>query len=164
MQCIAFSAFEVAAVHSVICFEVPDDRLDRLPPFEQPAFFIGQPLVFAPVFDLNGWVVFVHSPVAQVCVHHLGLDAQALHQDGALLDLLVHRVPVIRVTGKAPGSYDQVALERHGQADLYPKLVRVAAFALADALDFWRVPAVELGAVVHRFAADRLRDQTFGFV
>jgi hypothetical protein len=43
----------VAAVHPVIGFEAPDDRLDRLPYFEQSAFFIGQQLVFAPVFDLD---------------------------------------------------------------------------------------------------------------
>jgi hypothetical protein len=56
VQRIAFSAFEVAAVHSVICFEVPDDRLDRLPPFEQPALFIRQPLLLATVFDLEAQV------------------------------------------------------------------------------------------------------------
>lgn len=154
----------MAAVHPVVRLQVPDDRLDGLTSFEQPAFFIGQPLVFAPVFDLNGWVVFVHTPVAQVGVYHLGLDAHALHQDGALLDLFVHRVPVIWVTGKAPGTHDQIALERHGQTDLYPKLERVAALTLADAIHLWRVPAVELGAVTHRFAAGRLRDQAFGFV
>ena len=73
----------MSAVHAVVSLKVPDDRLDRMASFEQPAFFIGQPLVLAPVFDLDVRVVLVHTPVAQVCVHHLGLDAQALHQDGA---------------------------------------------------------------------------------
>ena len=54
---------------------VPNDRLDGLPSFEQSAFFIGQPLVFAPVFDLNVRVVFVHTLVAQVGIHHLWLDS-----------------------------------------------------------------------------------------
>ena len=65
------------------------------------------------MFDLNLRVVSVHTSVAQVGVHHLRLDAQALHLDGALPDLLVHGVPVIRITGKAPSSLDQIALERH---------------------------------------------------
>jgi hypothetical protein len=37
MQCIAFLSFEVAAVHTVISFEVPDARFVRLSSFEQPA-------------------------------------------------------------------------------------------------------------------------------
>ena len=74
-------------------------------------------------------VVLVHAPVTQIGIDLLRPDAQALHQDGALLDLLVQRVAVIRVTGKAPGSHDQIALERHSQTDLHTKLVRVAALA-----------------------------------
>ena len=97
----------MAAVHGVISFVVPDGRLDRLASFEQSALFIGEPLVLAPVFDLDARVVLVNAPVAQVCVNHLGLNAQPLHQDGALLDLLVHAVAVIRVTGKNPGAQDQ---------------------------------------------------------
>jgi hypothetical protein len=108
--------------------------------------------------------VLVHAPVTQVSKNHLGLDTQALQQNGALLNLLVHGVPVKRVTWKAPGSHDQIALECHGQTDLHPKLVRVTAFALADALDFWRIPAVELCAVAHRFAAAGLCEQAFGLV
>lgn len=143
---------------------MPDDRRDRLASFEQPALFIRQPLVLAPVFDLDARVVLVHAPVAQVGIHHFGLDAHALHQDGALLDLLVHGVPVIRIAWKAPGTHDQIALERHGQANLHTKLVRVAALALTDAFHLGCVPAVELGAVVHCFAAARLRDQALGLV
>jgi hypothetical protein len=154
----------VAAVHPVVGLQVPDDQLDGLPPFEQHALLIGEPLVFAPVFDLDIRVALVHTPVAQVWVHHLMLDAQARHQDGALLNLLMHRVPVIRVADKAPGTHDQIALERHGQTDLHTKLVRVTTLALADALHLWRVPAVELGAVTHRFAAAGLSDQPFGLV
>ncbi len=164
MQCIAFCAFDVAAVRSVIRFEVPNDRLECLPSFEQPAFFIGQPLVLAPAFDLNVRVVLVHTPVTQVCVHHLGFHARALHHDGALLDLLVHGVPVIRVSGKGAGTHDQISLERHGQTEFNAKLVRVAALTPADTLRLWRVQALKLGAVVHRFAAAGLRDQPFGLV
>jgi hypothetical protein len=47
---------------------------------------------------------------------------------------------------------------------LTQKLLGVAAIALADAFDFWRVPAVELGTVAHRFAAGRLWKQAFGIV
>jgi hypothetical protein len=68
----------------------------------------------------------------------------------------------MRIAGKAPCAHDQVALERRGQTDLHTKLVRVAALALTDALHLWRVPALELGAVVHCLAACRLRDHAFG--
>lgn len=50
----------MAAVNPVDGLELPDDRLDRLATFEQLALFIGQPLVLAPVFDLNIWIVFSH--------------------------------------------------------------------------------------------------------
>jgi len=103
----------MAAVHSVICLKVTNDWLDGPDSFEQLTFLIGQPLFLSPVFDPNGRVVLVHAPVAHVGVHHLGLDARALHQDGALLNLLVHGVPEIRVALKAPVSHDQIALERH---------------------------------------------------
>ncbi len=119
----------MGAVHTVISFGVPDDRLDRLASFEQSAFFIGEPLVLAPVFDLDVRVVLVHTPLAQVGIHHLGLNAQALHQDGALLNLFMHGVSVIRVGREAPRSHDQIALERHGQTHLHTKLIRVAALA-----------------------------------
>lgn len=63
----------------MIRFEVPNDRLYRLAAFKQSALFIRQPLVLALVFDLDVRVVLVHALVAQVCVHHLWLDAHALH-------------------------------------------------------------------------------------
>ena len=43
----------------MVGFQVSDDRLNRLASFEQPALFIGQPLVLATVFDLDVWVVIV---------------------------------------------------------------------------------------------------------
>jgi len=148
----------------VIGLEVPDDRLDCLAAFEQSALFVGQSLVFAPVFDLDVRVVLIHTPVAQVGIDHLRPDAQALHQDRALFDLLVHGMPVIRIAGKASGAHDQVALERHGQAHLHAKLVGVATLALGDALDLRGMPAVELGPVAHRLAATSLCHQPFGLV
>ncbi len=117
-------------------------------------------LIYPGVCSLSG----VHAPVAQVGAQNLGLDAHALHEDGALLDLLVHGVAVIHFTRKAPGSNDQIALERHGEAHLHTELVRVTTLTVNDALHLRRVPAVDLGAVDHRFAAGRLRDQPFGFV
>ncbi len=109
---------------------VSDRRLDGLVYFEHPAFFIVQPLVLAPVLDLNARVFLIHTPVAHVGVDHLGLDAYALHQDDTLLDLLMYCVPVIRVAGKASDTHDQVVLERHSQTDLHSKFVRVATLAL----------------------------------
>jgi hypothetical protein len=47
----------MAAIHAVIGVEVFDYRSDHLAPFEQAAFFIGQPLIFTQVIDLN--VLFV---------------------------------------------------------------------------------------------------------
>ena len=164
VQRIALCPFEVAAVHAVISFEVHDDRLDRLAAFEQSALLIGQPLVLASVFDLDIRAVLVHAPVAQVGVHQLEFNALALHHNGALLNLLVHGVTVIRVAWKAPGAHDQIALEPHGQTEFDAKFIRVAALALADALHLGRVPALELGSVVYCLSAAGLRDQAFGLV
>lgn len=60
---------------------VPNDRLDCLPAFEQLALFTAQPLTLAPVLDLDARVVLVRATLAQVGMDHLGLDAQAFHQD-----------------------------------------------------------------------------------
>jgi hypothetical protein len=49
----------LTTIHQVVGFQVSDDRLNRLASFEQPALFIGQPLVLATVFDLDVWVVIV---------------------------------------------------------------------------------------------------------
>ena len=42
VQTVAVCAFEVAAIHSVVCFQVADDRLNGLPAFEHLLFLIGQ--------------------------------------------------------------------------------------------------------------------------
>ena len=77
-------------------------------------------------------------------MQHLRPAAQVLHQDGALLNWPMHGVPVIRVTGKAPGTHDQINPARQAKTDLHTKLVGVAALALANALHLWRVPAAGL--------------------
>jgi hypothetical protein len=130
VQLIAFFAFEAAAVHAVISLEVPDDPLDGLASFEQPAFFIGVTLVIAPVFDLDARVVLVHTPKAHLGVHKLWLGHQTLHQDDALLDLLVYVVPVIVVTLEALGSHDRISLQRHIKACLHSKFVGIRLFHL----------------------------------
>lgn len=99
---------------------MPDDRLNGLSAFEQPALFICQVLVVASVLDLNGRVAFVHAPIAQARVDHLRPHAQALHQDRALLDLFIQCVTIVRIVGKAPGTHDQVALDKRGQPQSRP--------------------------------------------
>lgn len=81
------------------------------------------------MLDLNARVVLVQTPVAQVGKDHLGFDAQALQQDGILLDLLMHSVTVIRIAGNASDTHDQVVLERSGQTHLHIEFVRFAALA-----------------------------------
>jgi hypothetical protein len=153
----------VAAIHSVICFEVSDERLDRLPFFEQRTLLIGQPLIFAPVF-VSIWGFSLSTPGSPGRHKPPQALRPSLASDGALLDLFVHHVTVIRVSGKALSTHDQITPERPGQTDLHTKFVGVAALALADALHLWRVPAVELGALIHRFAAGSLRNQAFGLL
>ena len=51
MQPVALLTLEVAALHSVVLLEVPDDRLDGLAPLEQLEFFRIVLLALAPVFD-----------------------------------------------------------------------------------------------------------------
>jgi hypothetical protein len=42
-----------------------DDGLDRLSSLEQSALLAIQLLVFAPVLDINPWVVLIHAPITQ---------------------------------------------------------------------------------------------------
>lgn len=130
----------------MISLEVPNDRLDGLASLEQSALLIGQTLVLAAVLDINVRVVLVHTPVTLVCVHDLESDARALHQDAGVFNLLVQRVPVIRVAWKPSGTNDQVASERDGQPHLVAEFVGEAALALGNAFHLRGVPALELGA------------------
>ena len=50
----------------MVGLEVSDDGLDRLASLEQPELFIREPLVLAPVFDLNVRVVLVYAPVEKL--------------------------------------------------------------------------------------------------
>ncbi len=75
-----------------------DDHHYRLASFELYALLIVQCLILAPLFKLNVLVDLVHTPVAQISMHHFRPDAQSFHQDGVLVDLLMHGVNVKRVT------------------------------------------------------------------
>ena len=81
VQTVTERCLEVAAVHAVIGFEVADDGLDGLSAFEVFLLLLRQALELAPVLDADARVVLLHTPVAQVCVDRLRLNAQVLHQD-----------------------------------------------------------------------------------
>ena len=87
MQCIAHSTLQPAPVHPVIGLRVPDQRLDRLAPLEQPLLVVGQRLVLAAVNDLHARVVSVHAAVAEVDDDLLGASPLVLQQVARLLEL-----------------------------------------------------------------------------
>ena len=66
MQFVPSLALEVAALHAVICLEVPNDRLNGLASFEQPSVFFADELGLASVHDAHIRIVCIHTPVAQV--------------------------------------------------------------------------------------------------
>ena len=80
MKRIAHRTLKPAPVHPVIGLRVPDQRLDRLAPLEQPLLVIAERLVLAAVDDLHARVVGVHAPVAQVDDDLLGASPQVLQQ------------------------------------------------------------------------------------
>jgi hypothetical protein len=61
-------------------------------------------------------------------------------------------VPVIGIAGQCCGMGDELPaggmFHRGGDADLDPELVRPVRFALADALDLWRVQRIDLAAAL----------------
>jgi hypothetical protein len=116
------------------------------------------------VFDVETQVVLVYPPITQVNKGRLRLGAKGLHQDAGLFHLLTERVPVIRIAREGSGTHNLGAFECGGNAHLHTKLIRVAVLAFGDALDFWGVPAVQLGLFVLSLFAARLGDQPFGFV
>ena len=106
------------------------------------------------------------------CIPELGRPARAgqrgaeapSYQDGRLLQLLVQGVAVIRIAVERPGTHDQVALERAGNAHLHPELVRLPGLAFADAVHLGRMPGVELGQSIGGFALAALVHDAPGFV
>ena len=77
-QTLALRAFEVAPVHPVFHFQVPDGRFNGSPAFEQLLFFIRQALELAAVLDVNARCVLVDLPVAQVNLSACELHARTL--------------------------------------------------------------------------------------
>lgn len=90
--------------------------------------------------------------------------ADVLHEDAGLLQLLIERVPVVRIAVKRPGTHDQVALERTGNAHLHAELVGCPGLALADAAHLGGVPGVELAPAVDRLALAALGHDARGLV
>ncbi len=148
MQTVTVCAFEVAAIHSVACFQLADDRINGLPAFEHLLFLLIKCLELAGASTSSTGVGLVQAPVAQVDIDDFRLHASRLHQDAGLLELLVQCVAVIVVAGERACADDQIAFQRGGNAQLHTELVRGAAFPFDDAFNFWRVPGVELSLLV----------------
>jgi len=64
MHLVAQRALQMTAPHAVIGLQVSDHRLDRLASLEGPDFELGEPLLLAPVLDLEPGVIGVHAAVA----------------------------------------------------------------------------------------------------
>lgn len=97
MQPVTGFTLQVTAVHAVIGLEVADDRLDGLAPLEQPSLLLAEPLGLAPVNDVHIWVVRIQTSIAQISGRCRWLRPVVLHQDRGLRQLLIERVPAIRI-------------------------------------------------------------------
>jgi len=140
-------AFEPAACHAVIGLEVADDGFHRLTALELLAVFICHAANPATMFDQHAGVGGIYPAVAQIDHCLFDNDTMVITQDVDLLDLLMQRVAVIRIAGERSGTHYKARLMRDGNARLDAELVRVAGFALADALDFRGMQRIQLAFV-----------------
>ena len=130
MQPVPALTLEVAAVHAVIGLEVADDRLNGLTPPEQLSLLLADPFGLAPVHDVHIRVVCIHTPITQIHERCRWLRPAVLHQDRGLFQLLIERVPVVRVAVEGFGPHDQVTPQCAGNAQLHAELVGCSGLAL----------------------------------
>jgi hypothetical protein len=86
---IAFCSLEIAPVHSVIRFQVSDDRFNGLASFKQSSFFVVQALVLASMLNADIWVLLIDTAVTKIDVH---IFDGAIGQNAGLLELFGQRV------------------------------------------------------------------------
>ena len=128
---------EVIAAHVVVLLEVADDGLDGGPPFE---FALDLRREAALLAAGEWWcVVAAIAGISDAAIEDVADERLHLRNDRA------ERVPVI---GKCCGMGDELPaggmFHRGDDAHLDPELVRPVRFALADALDLWRVQGIDL--------------------
>jgi len=153
VQGISELAFQVATPHPVFRLQMANRRLHRLTSFQPAPVARCQAFPFSLVQHAR--VIQLPAPVAQVHDQHLRFHTG---EDAGLFPVLRQRLAIVRIAREASGSHDQSPFRGDRNANLHPKLVRLAGFALTDAFHFRRVPGVEFVFVFRRLAA-----QTFGF-
>jgi len=117
MQHVAQRALQPAAIHAVILLQVPNRRLDGLPP-AQPTFLLRvHALDLAPVDDLFVRVVGIHAAKSQVNHNLLECGTHILRQ---LRRLLRGRVQGVAVVGLARLAFAYALHLRRGVSALCP--------------------------------------------
>ncbi len=81
MYRITGDAFEPAAPHSMILFDMPDDRLDGLTPLQATPLCLTQPVEFAAMYQLYGCHLSIYATKAQIGQHgpHTWSTGQVLY-------------------------------------------------------------------------------------
>src|SRR5215475_9893121 len=141
---------KVISAHAVVLLEVADDGLDGGPPFELALDLRRDAALLAARVDLElliGWgVVAAIAGIGDAAMEDVADERLHLRNNRA------QRVPVIGIAGQCRGMGDELAaggmFHRGGDAYLDPELVRPVCFALADALDLWRVQGIDLAAAL----------------
>lgn len=72
----------------MVAFEVADDGLDGVAPFEQLFFQPADPFALTPVHDVHRWVVLINVPIAQIYELRRWSGCSVHHLDRGVLQLL----------------------------------------------------------------------------
>ena len=141
---------KVISAHAVVFLEVADDGLDGGPPFEFALDLRREAALLAARVDLElvigRGVVAAIAGIGDAAIEDVADERLHLRNDRA------ECVPVIGIAGQCCGMGDELPaggmVHRGGDAHLDPELVRPVRFALADALDLWRVQGIDLAAAL----------------
>src|SRR5262245_46809891 len=128
--------------------EMADGRLNGGTPFELALDLRREAALLAAGVDLElvigRGVVATIAGIGDTAIEDVADERLHLRNDRA------QHVPVIRIAGQCCSMGDKLPasgmLHRGGDAHLDPELIRPVRFALADALDLWRVQGIDLAA------------------
>ncbi|PPK41815.1 hypothetical protein B0G57_12580 [Trinickia symbiotica] len=132
-------ALEPIPVELAICLHMADGRFDRAAPADHRAQAARDAAPQAGVVDLHA--LDLHAPIA--AINNRDLWSRAA-QNLRLLQSLGQRMPVVRIARHRACTQHQPLLVRGRDRHLHAELVRLARFALGQALDLRRVQRVEL--------------------
>jgi hypothetical protein len=96
MQPVTNLALQMAAIHSVIGFQVTNDGFDGISALDEFALRTAQALGLTAMNDGQARVVSIHTAVAKIDDRRAWFLARILHENGGLLDLFMQRMPIKR--------------------------------------------------------------------